>query len=87
MNVKNGLLLGTLMLAVSACSSVVSESYGSIVVDGDTYDVRNRVIEGPEGSYTQTSVIVASVPRTCLPQSPGDCEAAVRRALNDIDRR
>ena len=75
------------VVALAGCGQVVEESYGTIVVDGQNYDVRNRVIDGPNGSYQQTSVIVGNVPHTCLPDSPGDCRAAVKQAKNDIDRR
>lgn len=85
MTLRNWIIVAAVGLA--GCGEVVEESYGTIVVDGQNYDVRSRVIDGPNGSYTKTSVIVGNVPHTCLPDSPGDCRAAVKQAKNNIDRR
>ncbi|GIT87667.1 MULTISPECIES: hypothetical protein [Roseobacter] len=74
-------------VVLGGCAEVIEEKYGSIVVDGQTYELRSRVMDGRNGTYTHTSVIVRNVPQTCLPESPGDCRAAVKNALNNNGRR
>ena len=74
-----------LPLLLAACSTVVSESSSSIVVDGERYELRTRVTNGPNGQYETTSAIVGGMSNTCIPDSPGDCEAAVRRGLSRFD--
>lgn len=71
--------LGMTFLSLAACATVSNETRGSITVDGRTYETRTRDLSGSQGTYSQTSVIVNNVPYTCLPASPGDCQAVVRR--------
>lgn len=85
MKLCNWIVCAAVVLA--GCGQVVDETFGSIVVDGQTYEIRNRVIDGPNGTYTHSSVIVHNKPQICLPDSPGDCRAAVKNALNNNDRR
>lgn len=74
------------MLVLSACGSLVSQSSSTIIVDGRSYELRTSVIDGPQGTYEQSRVVVKNQTYLCLPDSPGDCEAAVRQGLNHIDR-
>ena len=74
-------------LGLGACASVVSETSSAIVVDGNSYEVRTRMIDGARGPSEQTSVVVRNKLYTCLPDSPGDCEAAVRGARDERNRR
>lgn len=74
---RNALGMSALLLA--ACNTVSNDSRGTIVVDGRAYETRTRVVNNASGGFEQTSVYVNGVPRTCLPASPGDCEAVVRR--------
>lgn len=71
------------LLALGACGTVLSESSSTIVVDGESYELTTRLIDGPQGTYEQSSVSVRNKPNLCLPDSPGDCTAAVRSALRN----
>lgn len=75
--------LGTLVL--TACATVVDERRSSIVVDGRSYELRTRLIDGPNGTFEHTSVFVYQTPVMCQPDSPGDCEGKVRRTLSRFD--
>jgi hypothetical protein len=70
---------------MTACGTVESERTGTIVVDGLSYQLRERTINGRNGPYEHTSVRVSGNYYTCLPDSPGDCEAAVRRGRDRFD--
>ena len=65
-------------LLLGACGSVTNETTSSIVVDRNTYELRTRTIQGPNGAYDTSSVRVKGTYRQCQPDSPGSCEAAVR---------
>jgi hypothetical protein len=83
MKAKVALLAGFGLLA--ACGTVESQSSSTIVVDGRSYEVRERIINGPSGPYAHTSVRVRGNYVSCLPDSPGDCEAAVRAGRDRPD--
>lgn len=85
MTAKLMLTLGAFTLA--ACATVVSETSGTVSVNGEAYELRTRVIEGAGGTFEQTDVIVGNLPFTCRPDSPGDCEAAVRYGKDRFDDR
>lgn len=74
------------LLAVAGCAPVDSETRTTIVVDGASYELRTQVIDGPRGQYERSSVVVQNRLYTCLPDSPGDCEATVRLARTESDR-
>lgn len=71
------------LLGLGACATALSESRSTIVVDGRSYDLITREMEGPNGTFEQSHVIVNNRLYICLPDSPGDCEAAVKTARND----
>lgn len=73
------------VLAMGACTKVSTRSDGAVIVDDRSYALETRTISGSSGTFEQTKVVVYGVPYTCLPDSPGDCEAKVRRALNRYD--
>ncbi len=73
-------------LVLSACGTVTNETKGTIVLDGRTYELRTRTIQGSNGSYDTSSVRAHGTWRICLPASPGSCEAAIRRGSNGNDR-
>lgn len=83
---KPRLFLCAAGLLLSACGSVVNESTSSINVDGRSYELRSRTIQGANGSYDTSSVRVNGVYYQCLPASPGSCEGAVREGLFNGDR-
>lgn len=76
------------VLALGACATVAEEQLSSIVVDDESYVLRTRTIEGPNGSFETTSARVRGKYFICKIDSPGDCEAAVRRGKesNIFDR-
>ncbi|MDW3224803.1 MAG: hypothetical protein R8G34_18295 [Paracoccaceae bacterium] len=75
------------LVALSACGTITNETYSTIVVDDDTYKIRTRTIDGANGTYQTSSVQVYGLHYQCLPESKGDCEAAVREGLDaPIDR-
>lgn len=75
-------------LALGACTTVAQERLSTIDVDGESYVLRTRTIEGPNGPYETTSARVRGAHFLCKIDSPGDCEAAVRRGResNIFDR-
>lgn len=84
---KLAIIPAATLIALSACGTVTNESFSTIEVNDDTYNIRTRTIDGPNGSYQTSSVQVYGLQYQCLPESKGDCEAAVRRGLDGpIDR-
>ncbi|MEM9636825.1 MAG: hypothetical protein AAGA94_04205 [Pseudomonadota bacterium] len=67
------------VLALGACASVAEERLSTIVVDGQSYVLRTRTIESPNGTFETTSARVRGKHFICKIDSPGDCEAAVRQ--------
>lgn len=76
------------VLALGACATVAEEQLSSIVVDDESYVLRTRTIEGTNGAFETTSARVRGKYFICKIDSPGDCEAAVRRGkeANIFDR-
>lgn len=85
MSIKYLLPLGALLLG--ACATITEESRSSIVVDGEVYELRTRTIDTGGRTYVKTDAMVGGFAVTCIPSSPGDCEAAVRNGLNRFDDR
>lgn len=81
MTVKLSTLSFVTLFMLAACGTVTNETVGTIVVDGEAFELRTRTIDGPNGTYDTTSVRVNSVYYGCIPTSRGDCEAAVRNGL------
>jgi uncharacterized protein YceK len=79
------MLLPIAALLLGGCATVLDETRQEIVVNGKTYEVRTRTIEGPQGTYVSSAAIVYGSAHPCILNSPGDCEAAVRRGLNRFD--
>jgi hypothetical protein len=77
-------ILALAMLA--ACQTVEDEQRSTITVDGRSYELRTQVVNGPNGPFERSRVVVRNQFLTCLPQSPGDCEATVRLARTTSDR-
>ncbi|MFK7745727.1 MAG: hypothetical protein AB8B47_11780 [Roseobacter sp.] len=71
-------------LLLGACATITAESRSTIIVDNEEYELRTRTIETNGRSYETTDAVVKGFTQTCIPSSPGDCEAAVRRALNQF---
>lgn len=81
MTLKLALISAATLLAVSACGTVTSETNSSIIVDGESFNIRSRTIDGPNGAFETSSVRVGGIYYLCIPESKGDCEAAVREGL------
>jgi hypothetical protein len=71
---------------LSTCGTVTNETRSTIMVDGRSYPLRTRTIQGSDGSYDTSSVQAKGTWRLCLPASPGSCEAAVRNSNYGNDR-
>lgn len=67
---------------VAGCATVTNTTRETIIVDNMPYELRTRTIETGRGSFQTSDVRVKSRFITCLPDSPRDCEFAVRRGLN-----
>lgn len=72
----------TATFGLSACATANSDTRSTITVDGEQYETRTITEDGPTGTFTQTSVKVRNQFYLCLPDSPGDCEAAVQIAVD-----
>lgn len=76
-------LIAASLLGLGACAPVLDEKRSTIVVNGGHYELRTRTVDGPNGPYEQSSVKVRNRYYTCLPNSPGDCEATVHLARSE----
>ncbi|MFK7882051.1 hypothetical protein [Roseobacter sp.] len=75
---------------LSACANVVEETRTQAVLDGgffdgEPYEIRTRLMEGPNGTYEQTRVVYKGFARTCIRDSPNDCESKARNLINEYD--
>ncbi|MEO9651113.1 MAG: hypothetical protein ABJ360_01895 [Roseobacter sp.] len=85
MNFKHVILFSA--ACVSGCATVSSQSSRDIIVDGQSYELRTSVIEGSKGPFERSQVKVNNKMYICLPDSKGDCEAAVRQGRDESNRR
>ena len=88
MPVKIILIAAALLL--SGCATVSDETRIPAVLErgfyaGERYEIRRRVIDGPNGTYEQTSVVYKGVARTCIYDSPNDCEYAAERLIEEYN--
>lgn len=77
--------LATCAILLSACATETGETFSTIMVDGESYQVRERTLEGRNGPFKQSSVWVKGGYSLCIIDSPGDCEAAIRNARSRFD--
>lgn len=87
---KTNIYLLAAVLMMSACATVSNETRTIAFIEdgfyqGIEYQVRTQFIEGPEGSYERTSVVYRGVSRTCILDSPGDCESKAERLIEECD--
>lgn len=85
MTVKKYVVLA--ILALGACANVLDETVTPAVLEGgfyggESYEVRSRLLEGPKGTYRQTRVVYRGVARTCILDSPNDCESKARNLID-----
>jgi hypothetical protein len=84
------MLLIAAAIGLGACGTVQNESNQTAVLQsgfnaGERYTLRTRTYSGPNGSFEQTSVVYRGISRTCLPDSPGDCEKKARALIDNYD--
>lgn len=77
----------TAALTLGACATISNETHTPAYLDGgfydgERYDIRKRLVEGPRGTYEQTSVVYKGLSRQCIFDSPNDCEAAARQLID-----
>ena len=75
------------VLLLAACGEVVDERRTTAVLDsgyyaGERYDIVTRTIEGRNGTFDQTRVQYWGRSAPCILDSPGDCEKAARRLID-----
>lgn len=78
-------LLSALFVVVAACATVENETTSTIELNGRSYELRTRSIDGANGTYTTHSVRANGTYRTCDPMSPGSCEAAIRNTRRGLN--
>lgn len=79
-------LFGAALILLAGCADVQNETFSTITLNGRDYDLRTRTVSGAGGTFVQHSVLAYGTWRTCLPDSPGSCEGAVRRRERVSDR-
>ena len=85
MNFRSAILAISVLL--TACGTVVDEQRRTAVLPdgyygGEPYDVVTQTVQGQNGTYTRTRVVYWGRSATCIGDSPGDCEAAARRLID-----
>jgi hypothetical protein len=80
-------VLGVCGIVLCSCGTITEQSQSSIMINGRSYELRDRTVQGISGSYRQTSIKVNNSYRDCLIDSPGSCEAAIRRGNKSSDDR
>jgi hypothetical protein len=83
-------ILLTALLVLSACATVTSETSTQARLeggfyDGEPYEIRTQVLEGPNGTFERTSVVYRGLARTCIKDSPNDCTYAARDLITYYD--
>lgn len=76
-----------LLLALGGCTTVVDEKRINAVIQsgfhmGQPYVIRIRTLQGPQGTFEQTSVVFRGISAVCRRDSPGDCERAAERIVD-----
>lgn len=82
------MILPATAIALSACATIVDEQSTPTVVQsgpnaGKSYTTRQRTLDGPQGTYEQTSVVYRENSIVCRIESPGDCERAAEALINN----
>lgn len=82
-------VFSTLVL-LGGCAEIVDENVTEAFVEdgfyqGERYFVRTRTMQGANGTFEVTNVVYKGFARQCILTSPGDCETAGRRLIEDVD--
>ncbi|MEM9579036.1 MAG: hypothetical protein AAF999_18780 [Pseudomonadota bacterium] len=85
MNLKAA--IPALLVLLGACGTVLEEQRRTAVLPdgyyrGEPYDIVTQIIQGQNGTYTRTRVVYWARSAPCIADSPGDCEAAARRLID-----
>lgn len=83
-------VLMAIALLVSACTTVSNETRTVAFVeggfyDGERYEIRQRLVDGPTGTFEQTSVVYRGLSRPCILDSPNDCSSAAEALIEAYD--
>ncbi|MBW4707029.1 hypothetical protein KX928_04425 [Roseobacter sp. YSTF-M11] len=75
---------------LSACATISDETSVPAVLegglnDGEKYEIRTRTLHGANGTYAQTRVVYKGFARTCILDSPNDCESKARNLIDEYD--
>jgi len=81
-------ILPVVAMALSACGTIVDEKSTDAVIQsgfnaGERYTIRERTLDGPQGTYQQTSVVYKGISSTCRINSPNACERAAETLVNN----
>ena len=77
-------------LGISGCATVIDEQRFDAVIQrgfnsGASYVIRVRTLQGPQGTYTQTSVLFLGRTATCDLNRPGDCDRVAQAIAERAD--
>lgn len=77
-------------LVLSACTTISNETRTEAFIDrglyeGERYEIRQRLVEGPTGTFEQTSVVYKGFSRTCILDSPNDCSTTAEALVEYYD--
>ena len=83
-------LIVAVALTLGACTTITNETSTTAVLEegfnaGQRYEIRQRTLQGKDGSYMQTSVVYRGFAKTCIIDSPNDCESAARALIDQIE--
>ncbi len=82
-----GRLIPIGLILLGACGTVVDERRTSAVLSdgyyaGEPYEIVTQTVQGQNGTYERTRVLYWARTAPCIADSPGDCEAAARRLID-----
>ena len=83
------IILPAAAVALSACATIVDERSTDAVIQngfnaGERYTIRERTLDGPQGTYKQTSVVYRGISSTCRIDSRTTANAWRKRWLTTI---
>lgn len=80
-------LMAAALLGAAACAPIVDERRTTAVLPngyyaGERYEVITQTVQGRNGPYERTRVQYWGRSEPCRVNSPGDCEKAARRLID-----
>lgn len=83
-------LLLTAVPLLAACTTIIDEQTTTAVIQrgfnaGEQYTIRTRTLQGPQGTFQQTSVVYNGVSAVCRIDSPRDCALAAESLASRSD--